>query len=189
MPRKRKDSTQPIGLALLQSNFVVNNAQRILHTPGVDKIIEKAAPLLRARKGAQAERLFRKAIALEPIQPDLLNNLASSLIAQKRNDEATAIIEAIHILFPDYLFARTALAITALRAGNFAQASELLAPLFSRREFHISEYDALCSAVIEYCIYTRQYPHAQVWLDVWAGPNPENPKLDFYISALEKAEA
>ncbi|MBC8509326.1 MAG: tetratricopeptide repeat protein [Chloroflexi bacterium] len=179
MPRKRKDSTQPIGMALLQSDFVVNNAQRILHTPEVEKILDKAMPLLRARKGAQAERLFRKAIALKPIQPDLLNNLASSLIAQERNDEATTIIEAIHILFPDYLFARTTLAITALRVGNFEQASEFLAPLFSQREFHISEYDALCSAVIEYCIYTRQYPDARVWLDVWAGPNPENPKMEF----------
>jgi predicted Zn-dependent protease len=189
MPRKRKDSTQPIGLALLQSDFVVNNTQRILHTPEVEKIIDKAMPLLRARKGAQAERLFRKAIAFEPIQPDLLNNLASALIAQERNDEATTIIEAIHILFPDNLFARTALAIAALRECSFERASKLLAPLFSRREFHISEYDALCSAVIEYCLYTRQYPAARVWLDVWAGPNPENPKLDFYKSVLEKAEA
>ena len=76
MPRKRKTSSQPIGAELLQANFVVNNTTKIFHTSAVDKILDEAMPLLRAKNGVQADVLFRKALTLEPVQPDLLNNLA-----------------------------------------------------------------------------------------------------------------
>mgnify|MGYP001578905212 CR=1 FL=1 len=113
MPRKRKSSSLPIGADLLQSNFVVNNTTKIFHTSAVDKIMDEAMPLLRAEKGAQAEVLFRKALTLEPVQPDLLNNLAQALELQGLVDDGLCISETILILFPDYLFARAALAIAA----------------------------------------------------------------------------
>ena len=62
MPRKRKTPPQPIGAELLQANFVVNNTTKVFHTSAVEKIVDEAMPLLRARKGAQAEILFRKAL-------------------------------------------------------------------------------------------------------------------------------
>jgi len=77
-------------------------------------------PLLRARDGLAAERLFRQAIALEPGQPDLLNNLAVSLQLQGRDMEGLALLETIHALYPDYLFARTGLACVSMRKGDFA---------------------------------------------------------------------
>lgn len=149
MPRQRKIASQPIGVELLQSTFSVTNQPKIFHTPEVEKITDKALLLLRAQKGEPAERLFRQALTLEPVQPDLLNNLATALTFQGRAAEGLSIIETIHILFPDYLFARTSLAKIAMRAGDYERASELLAPLFSRREFHNSEFNALCAALIE----------------------------------------
>jgi len=174
---------------LLQATFTVTNQQKIYHTPEVERIMEEAMPLLRAEKCAQAEKLFRRAITLEPLQPDLLNNLASSLTLQGREADGMRLIETVHILFPDYLFARTSLAVLAMRADNYERASELLAPLFSRREFHISEFNALCSALIEFSIFTKHYHSARIWFETWSNPDPKNPKLDFYRKLLQKVGA
>ena len=93
------------------------------------------------------------------------------------------------ILFPDYLFARTSLATIAMRAGHYTRASELLAPLFSRRKFHMSEFDALCAALIEFSLLTQQDHAARLWFDTWSEPDPKNPKLDFYRELLQNAGA
>jgi tetratricopeptide (TPR) repeat protein len=186
MPRKRKTSSQPVGVELLQSNFVVNNTTKIFHTPAVEKIVDEAMSLLHAEKGAQAEILFRKALTLEPVKPDLLNNLAQALELQGLVDEGLCISETILILFPDYLFARAALAHAAMRDGDYEDALELLSPLFSRREFHISEYNVLCSALIEFSLLTEQYHSARIWFDTWSQPDPKNPRLDFYRELLQK---
>jgi hypothetical protein len=189
MARKRKNASLPVGEDLLHSTFVVNNTTRIFHTPAVDKLIDQAMPLSHAGKGKQAEVLFRKALTLEPLQPDLLNNLANTLIMQELEDEGRSIIETTHILFPDYLFARTRLAIFAMREGNFEYASGLLAPLFSRREFHVSEFNSLCSAVIEFSFLTEQPYSARLWFNIWSKPDPKNPQLDFYRGLFQKIGA
>lgn len=189
MLRKQKTSSQPIGVELLQSNFVVNNTTKIFHTPTVEKIVDEAMSLLHAKKGVQAEVFFRKALRLEPVQPDLLNNLAQALELQGLVDDGLCISETILILFPDYLFARATLATAAMREGDFEDALELLTPLFVRREFHISEYNVLCSALIEYSLLTENYHAARIWFDAWSGPDPKNPRLDFYREALKKINA
>jgi len=189
MPRKRKTSAQPIGAELLQATFSVSNTPKTFHTPEVEQLTDEAMRLLRAQKGAQAERLLRQALTLEPVQPDLLNNLATALTLQGRDAEGLRLTEAVHILFPDYLFARTSLATSAMRAGEYARASELLAPLFSRRTFHISEFNALCAALIEFSLLTQQNRSARLWFDTWSKPDPKNPKLDFYRELLQKAGA
>ena len=189
MPRKRKTPSQLIGAELLQSDFVVNNTTKTFHTPAVEKIMNEAMPLLRAGNGAQAEVLFRKALTLEPVKPDLLNNLAQALEIQGLKEDSLCISEAIHILFPDYLFARTALAHASIHDGGYEDALDLLTPLFSRREFHVSEYNALCSALIELSLLTQQYHSARIWFDTWSQPDPKNPQLDVYRELLKKSNA
>jgi len=190
MTRKQKASSQPpIGLKLLQSTFVVNNTQKIFHTPAVENLVDEAKTLLLAKKNAQAEVLFRKALTLEPVTPDLLNNLAQALELQGLKEDGLCISETILILFPDYLFARVALAFAAIHEGDNEDALELLTPLFSRREFHISEYNSLCSVLIEYSLLTGNHRAARMWFDAWSGPDPKNPRLDVYREALKKINA
>ena len=189
MSRKRKTSSQPIGAELLRSTFLVNNTTKVFHTPAVEKIVDEAKSLLLAKKGAQAEVLFRKALTLEPVQPDLLNNLEQALEFQGLVNEGLCISETILILFPDYLFAHATLATAAMRKGNYEAASDLLEPLFSRREFHVSEFNSLCSVVIEFFLLTEQYHSARIWFDTWSQPDPKNPQLDFYRGLIPKAKA
>jgi hypothetical protein len=82
MPRKHRSSKTPRRrevIDLTQVEFVVNNEQKIAHSPEVEHILDQASPLLHAGDGAGAEYLFRQAIQLEPDKVDLLNNLAASL--------------------------------------------------------------------------------------------------------------
>lgn len=196
MPRKRKHTSHQSFISSDRSkrfvtdlrfvNFLVNNDPKTFHTPEVDKLADKAAPLLRERNGPAAERLYRKALALERGQPDLLNNLAASLMLQNREIEGKAVLETIHLLFPDYLFARTGLASIAIRTGDLERAADLLEPLFERREFHYSEFDSLCSAQIELLVMHSELSSAIVWFKMWEDCNPKNPKLDFYRRLLQQ---
>lgn len=86
----------------------------------------------------------------------------------------------IHLLFPDYLFARTGLASIAARAADPERAASLLSPLFVCRKFHYSEFDSLCIAQIELQVMQGDLSTAKDWFTIWEDCNPKNTKLDFY---------
>jgi hypothetical protein len=73
--------------------------------------------------------------------------------------------------------------------SDYEDVLELLTPLVSRYEFHVSEYNMLCSALIEYSLLTEQYHSARVWFDMWSRPDPKNPIMHFYREALQKMNA
>ena len=159
-------------------NFEVTNEPKIVHSDVVNAILDQVAPLLKAQNGRGAERLFRQALELEPEQPDLLHNLATSLALQDRHAEALAIVNRMFREHSDYLFARTALARHAMQAGDLQKAADLLEPLFARRKFHFSEYDSLCATQIELLLRQGNLLSAQTWFHMWEDSNPKNPKLE-----------
>jgi tetratricopeptide (TPR) repeat protein len=196
MPRKHRHTSQQSRISVIRSKglvsdlrsviFRVSNEQRTFHSPEVEKLTDEARELRVSGNGSAAEKLYRQALAHEPIQPDLLNNLASSLLLQGRNREAQSLTETIHLLFPDYLFARTSLASAAIRAGNLELAANLLEPLFERRDFHYSEFDSLCIAQIELLAMSEELSSAHDWLKMWEDCNPKHPSLDFYRRLLQQ---
>ena len=196
MPRKHRHTSQQSSISMIRSkglvsdlrsvNFRVSNEQKTFHSPEVEKLTDDARELRISGNGSAAEKLYRQALALEPIQPDLLNNLASSLLLQGRNREAQFLTETIHLLFPDYLFARTSLASDAIRAGDLDLATNLLEPLFKRRDFHYSEFDSLCIAQIELLAMSGELSSANDWLKMWEDCNPKHPSLDIYRHLLQK---
>jgi tetratricopeptide (TPR) repeat protein len=188
MPRKRRSSPKAPHhrdiFDLTKVEFLVTNEQKVLHSPAVDHILDQASPLLRAGDGEGAERLFRQALELEPNKVDLLNDLAASLSLQGRQAEAILLLEVLYYQHPDYLFARTGLAKVAMQKGDLERAQALLEPLYKRRKFHVSEYDALCATQIDLLILQNDRLSAQTWFDMWKDCNPQNPKLDYYRRVL-----
>ena len=108
MPRKRHTEPKALPsqktLDLTQVEFVVTNEQKGEHSEEVYQILDIAIPLLHARDGEAAEVLFRQAMEIEANKPDLVNNLAASLVLQDRQAEATAMLEVLHYFHPNYFF-------------------------------------------------------------------------------------
>lgn len=159
-------------------NFEVTNEPKIVHSEAVLDILDQAAPLLKMQNGQEAERLFRRALELESEQPDLLHNLAAALALQGRHTESLVIVNRMFQEHPDYLFARTTLAMHAMQAGDLEKAADLLDPLFERRKFHFSEFDSLCATQIELLLRQGNLLSAATWFEMWENSNPKNTKLE-----------
>lgn len=162
------------------ADFRVSNEQTTHHTPEVELLVMRATDYLKARDGLGAERLLRQALVLEPDEPDLRNNLAAALGWQHRDAEALAIFRKLHARFPDYLFARTALARHAILQGQLEMAADLLEPLQRRRNFHFSEWNALCDIQVSLLLLRGDLVLARTWYEMWSDSQPDHPGLATY---------
>jgi tetratricopeptide (TPR) repeat protein len=163
---------------VLLLGFEIFTEPRDEHSPEVTELAAEAIEANRGGDGPHAEELLRRALAIEPESPSLQNNLAVALQAQGRDQEAEDLIRQIHARFPDYLFARAALAQQHTRDGEFDEARELLKPLLTRRRLHYTEFNALCAAQIDLLLGQGEREGARVWFEMWEGANPDNPLLE-----------
>ena len=148
-----------------------------LHAPKVQALSDEALKLLRNKRPEKAEHLLTEALALEPESPDLLNNLSKAYEMQDRIEESHALLQEIHQRFPDYLFARTALATLNAQEGRIEEARELLDPLMARAKFHLSEYSAFAIANFELSLAQDAPDAAKSWLDMLERARPNEASL------------
>jgi predicted Zn-dependent protease len=139
---------------------------------------------LRAGNAKTAEAALRRAHAIDPNDPVVMNNLAAALANLGRLEETEAIGKRLVEHHPDYLFGRTALASLAARRGDTARAHELLAPLLSRRRFHYNELSALSLAQVNLFFAEGNREQARVWLDMLRQADPEHPALAGFARIL-----
>lgn len=150
------------------------------HSRQVERWMEAALQASQRGDDAEAERLLKQALAAEPDQPDLLNNLAGVYAARGRIGEAEQITRDIFALHPDYLFARTNLARQLALKGQAAEAHALLEPIFSRTRLHFSEFSSFCSAQIEALLAEKNKAAARQWLEIWESAYPADPLIDHF---------
>jgi tetratricopeptide (TPR) repeat protein len=156
------------------------------HAPGVSALIESGVAALRVGDAAGAEALLRRALAIDPDDPVVLNNLAGALAQLGRLAETEAIAVRLVERHPDYLFGRTALASMAAQRGEMARAHELLAPLLTRRRFHANEFSALCQAQINLFLAEKNVDQAQLWLDSLRRADPDHPGIKTFERILRR---
>jgi tetratricopeptide (TPR) repeat protein len=149
----------------------------IEHTGQVLAWATDAYAALEDGKWARAEALLRKAIELKPDAPDLRNNLATALQMQERHAEAEQLIDEIHRLHPDYLFARVSLVARYVREGDLQRAQEMLDPLTRLTRMHITEYAAYCQATVVLHLALDEWDAAEAILKGWASVDPGHPQL------------
>ncbi|HNT77334.1 MAG TPA: tetratricopeptide repeat protein [Anaerolineae bacterium] len=148
--------------------------------PRAEKLAEQAILALRENDWRKAQPLLEQALTLAPDSPGLLNNMATAYQMQGRVEEAYAMVHDIHARFPNYLFARTALARIAMGDGNLARAHELLDPLLQRRKLHFSEFGQMMGAFIDLYIAEDKKGAAKQWLQMWEQIDPQNPRIAGY---------
>jgi tetratricopeptide (TPR) repeat protein len=160
---------------VLLFGFEIHEEPLHRHPPQVEEWHAEALEALRAGDGKRGEQLLQQALAVEPDDPSLLNNLGSAYDVQGRRREALAILQRLFDEHPDYFFARIGMARLAVQERQFDRARELLQPLLHQQRFHISEFNALCAANVELYFAEGGRDAARSWLDLWASVNPDDP--------------
>jgi tetratricopeptide (TPR) repeat protein len=149
--------------------------------PGVpEEILDKyeiTYDLLMANKPAQAEKILHEMIAEAPEFYSAYNQLAVAYERQGRREEARALVEETHARFPDYLFARVALARLLVQEKRVEEAKELVAPLMRLSKLHITEFKALARVQMDMALANEQPEAARGWLEMWQSIDEDDDEL------------
>ncbi|MDR3709906.1 MAG: tetratricopeptide repeat protein [Capsulimonadaceae bacterium] len=165
----------------------INYEKMVQFPPDVDELASPAFDLLMAKKYVRAEKALRAAVARFPEYPSLWNNLAASLEAQGKRDEAMEILEQVHERFPDYLFGRTALSVRFAAQGRLDEAKALLLPIKLQGKLHITEFLAVATAQMD-IISRDPEAHAsdmEMWLNMVEKAAPDYARLDYYLDLYD----
>lgn len=157
--------------------------------PKVQPLLAQAMDALHKKDGKLAEESIRKALLIEPDSPSLHNNLAVALDMQGRKEEAGEMVDQIIEQYPDYFFGQISAARKALYANDLKKSRELLNKLMTRKKYHITEFSALCSALVDLSIEDDQPEAALSWFEMWEGAFPEDPRLEKYQEQLKMLRA
>jgi tetratricopeptide (TPR) repeat protein len=176
---------------IMLMNYEFYTDPPVVHSGKVKKLLSQAIPLIKTgdpESAEKAEQLLKKAIAITPTAPDLQNNLASAYQMQGRFEEAEALIQEIADRYPDYMFARVAIALQHIDNGNIEAAEALLKPFLTRRKFHILEFAAFSNAYIELLLAQKNHDAAQGWLSIWENVDPDHPLIKDWKQRLKSAK-
>lgn len=150
------------------------------HDPKLEKLLLKANRLMKSENlddFQTAERLYKQAQEQEPDAPHILNNLAGTYLLQKREAEAIALWTEITERFPEYVMARSSLALAFLKDKNIEAAESILQPLIKRQRFHYDEFAAFSRAQIRVLLAKNEFAGAESWLQMWANVDPDHPEV------------
>ncbi len=132
---------------------------------------------LRRQEWKEAQRLMLLALQLRPNEPKLRNNLALALNKLGRLSESRDLILKLHEDYPDYIFARTALANQYMREHRLEEARALLRPICEYKRLHFDELKVLCQSLIHLYVFTGEILEAEKWFDLLKEVDPENELL------------
>lgn len=133
--------------------------------------------LLMKDKVVEAEPLLHEIIAEAPEFHSAYNQLAVVYEKQGRRQEARKLVEETHERFPDYLFARVALARLKTQEKRLKEARGLLKPMLMLPRLHISEFRALARAQMDIALAGYLPEAARAWLEMWQQIDEGNPEI------------
>ena len=146
---------------------------------------EETYDLLMADKAAEVEPLLHEIIAEAPEFYSAYNQLAVVYEKQGRRQEARKLVEETHKRFPDYLFARVALARLQTQEKRLEEARNLLKPLLMLPRLHISEFRALARAQMDIARADGRPEAARTWLEMWQQIDEGNPEIAEWTMRLD----
>ena len=167
---------------LLLINTEIHTEQNKPANPQVERLVQQAHDCIVRQDGVRGEAYLKQALALAPDSPSILNNLATAYSAQRRYEEAEALMRDIHTRFPDYLTGQINWAVILIREKKITEAEALLEPLVKLRRIHLSEYTALCAAEVQLCVAKGEREGAQQWLAMLTQVAPDS----HYLPILQK---
>jgi predicted Zn-dependent protease len=171
---------------VMMLSFEIHEEGLQRHPPQVEEWHGQALEALNEGDAKRGEELLQKALAVQPDDPSLLNNLATAYELQGRNKEAEALVHRLFDLHPDYFFARIGVARLATRERQLDRAKDLLQPLVAQERYHISEFRGLCQAQAEVHQAEGNPDAARSWIDLWASVDPDHPGIAQWRRSLSR---
>jgi tetratricopeptide (TPR) repeat protein len=156
-------------------SYDINDEPTFHHSPQVENLLHDSIQATEARKIDRAEELLRRALAIEPNAPDLLNNWAMIYDLRGQHDQADALLHQLIEQHPDYSFPRINLALKHIQRGELEQAELLLKPIQTRKHFNISEFGYYANVQMELLMARNQVDGVRKWLEMWQEMDSENP--------------
>jgi predicted Zn-dependent protease len=154
--------------------------------PKVLELMQQAAGALHKENGMLAEGYLRKALAIQPEHPSLLNNLALALSMQDKKKESEVILKHVIEDFPDYFFGQMTLARKAIQTKDYEKARSIVNHLMeTKKKYHITEFNMLCKTQIDLTIEEDLIDGALSWLEMWEGAEPDDPDFEDYKKRLD----
>jgi tetratricopeptide (TPR) repeat protein len=104
----------------------------------------------------------------------LLNQKRLALARLGQQAESDALTRRLAEQYPEYLFARCAMARLLARENNIEEAEQWLASLLQRKRLHYAEFYALAAAQIEVHHAAGRTDAARSWLQMWQQADPDS---------------
>ena len=145
---------------------ITREPQREVADPVLRKMLERAHAALQRDDFLQAEQLFKEATRLDPEDPGHHFNLASVREMGRLGHDYKRAMQVIHERWPDYGFAKMAVAIQLAQRGQWQEASVLVRPVMEQTELHFTEFRMLAMCQVAIGIASQQFPSAKSWLDM-----------------------
>jgi hypothetical protein len=159
------------------------------HSPQVYDLIDVAMRHIRTRNGPEALKAMLRANELEPDVPELRFNLAVAYGLAGNDQKQEQMLLDLYDDYPDYFFARTAMAGMQLRADDFNAARGLLAPLLARKQMHVSEFRSLCITSMKLELLSSNVGEAENWMLLWECAEPGHPEQAEWQSNIKRVRA
>lgn len=150
------------------------------------RIMEKGVMALQAGNGVEAERLFRKGVALHPDNPSFWNNLGCALNIQKLESDAVAIEDHLIENFPDYFYSQYFQFTRALNMNDLDRATKIVEKMMARDTLHLSEFSLICKCQVDLAMERNDVKGCDNWLSIWRQGYADDPKLAWVESDYEE---
>lgn len=155
-------------------------------TKATQDLLNQAYEAMTQNRPDRSRALLEKALALQPDEPILLYNLASTLGQVGETKKSDQMIADVHARFPDYFFGSVGAARLALQAGDLPTAHDLLNGLLQREKMHTAEFTALCVGQLDVWLAENNLESARSWLEMLSQVSPQHPAVEFYRERLEQ---
>jgi tetratricopeptide (TPR) repeat protein len=173
---------------MLLRGYEIAPAPPVAYDPQVAELLSEAQRVLQAGDDEQAERLFQRALELEPQTREAYNNLGSIYAQRGQHDRAREMFQAAIEIDPLYAIPRCNLATYLIHDGDLDGAEEMLEPLADARRFHPQEMAFYSVTQARLAIEREEYDKAlnalKMALDIFPGYDLAEGLLDWLDQVL-----
>lgn len=152
------------------------------YTPEVADLLNRGQGAFQRNDYEEAERLFQRALELEPEAKEAYNNLAVIYGRRGEHEQAKEMYRAVIEIDPTYVFPRCNLAIYLLDEGDIEGAQEVLKPLADRSHFRPQELAFYSYVQARVALHEEEYEAArkslEAALEVVPGYEPAEDLLE-----------